>query len=236
MLKLYKNISYLFIALLALIFLGFYKIYFGLFPSFNGLPAMAHLHATAFLLWFALLIAQPILIKKKKYKIHRMLGKLSYFLVPLIIFTIIGMTRFEYYRHIKTESREDLLSDMLQSYLDLSFFVGYYIIAMINRKKLSLHVSYIIASSLVLLGPGLGRLIAELFHSFAVTVVVTFGSTYLILIALMIIEKRKFNRSIFKSPYLLILGLFIFEHILMFTVDTSVAWQWIADKIATHLF
>lgn len=236
MLKLYRNISYLFVGISVLIFFGFYKTYFGLFPAFRGLPTMAHFHATAFLSWFALLIVQPILIRKKKLKTHRMLGRLSYFLILLIIITTIGMTRYQYYQSIKTDTRKEALTGLLQAYLDLSFFVSYYVVAIINMKRLSWHLSFIIAASLVLLGPGLGRLIAHLFRSFWATVIITLGAMYLTLITLMIVEKKRLHRGILRSPYLLIFILFIIEHTLLFTIGNSVLWQWIADKIVTHLF
>lgn len=236
MLKLYKNISYLFIALLILTFLGFYRTYFGLFPSFKGLGLMAHLHATAFLLWFLLLILQPVLIKKKKYKLHRLLGKISYFLVPIIIITIVGMTRLEYYRDIKIESRQDVFSDMLTPYLDLIFFVIFYVIAMINKKNISLHVSFIIAASFVVLAPALGRLCGYLFGDSLLTILANILPKYIIVIILMIIEKRRLGKPILHSPYLLILGLFLLATILGFTIGNTTAWQWTANKIATYLF
>jgi hypothetical protein len=236
MLKLYKNISYLFLGILLLIFLGFYKTYFSLFPSFHGLPTMAHFHAAAFLTWFALLIVQPILIRKKKLATHRLLGRLSYFLIPLIIFTTIGMTRYEYYKDIETQTRKETLSGLLQSYLDLSFFVAFYVVAIINRKRLSLHLSFMIAASLVLVSPGLGRLSAHLFRSYWPAVIITSGAVYLTLIVLMIMERKKLHRSILRSPYLLILILFIIKQILLHTAGETPAWQWVADKIATHLF
>ena len=236
MLKLYKNISYLFIGILMLVFLGFYKTYFSLFPSFKGLPSMAHFHAAAFLSWFALLIVQPILIRKKKLETHRTLGRLSYFLIPLIIITTIGMTRYQYYQSIKTDTRKEALAGLLQAYLDLSFFVSYYVVAIINKKKLSWHLSFMIAASVVLLGPGLGRLVAHLFRSFWASVIITFGAMYLTLITLMIVEKKRLHRSILRSPYLLILILFIINHTLLFTIGDTAFWQWIADKIVAHLF
>jgi hypothetical protein len=234
--KLYRNSSLLFAAILVLVFLGFYHTYFRFFPTFAGFPLIMHLHAAAFLLWFVLLIVQPLLIRKKMLAAHRLVGKISYVLVPLIVFTIIGMTRYEYYRDIGTTPRDEELSDFLMSYLDLASFAGYYLVAMLNRKNLSVHVAFIIASSLVLLGPGLGRFMSHLFHSFTVTVVVTYGTIYGVLIGLMIYEKVRAGKPILRSYYLLILCLFITEHLLIFKADHSRVWLWIADKIARYLF
>jgi len=64
--KTYKYISLFFVAILAIVFLGFFKSYFGLFPTFNKVTTIQHLHGLLFLLWFIMLIVQPVLIKKKK--------------------------------------------------------------------------------------------------------------------------------------------------------------------------
>ena len=61
-----------------MVLVGFWRPYFGLFPHVIGLPRMAHFHAMAALLWFALLIAQSILIKRGNVALYRQVGKLSY--------------------------------------------------------------------------------------------------------------------------------------------------------------
>lgn len=80
--KAYKNLSLFFIAILVIVILGFFKTYFGLFPNFRNVTSIQHIHGSLFLLWFVMLIVQPILIRKRKYKWHRVIGKVSYFLVP----------------------------------------------------------------------------------------------------------------------------------------------------------
>ena len=83
--KYYKNLSLFFIGILSIVILGFFKTYFGQFPTFNKVTNIQHIHGLLFLLWFIMLVIQPILIKKRKYKWHVIIGKVSYFLVPLII-------------------------------------------------------------------------------------------------------------------------------------------------------
>ncbi len=66
--------------------------------------------------------------------------------------------------------------------------------------------------------------------------VVTYGTIYATLIALMLYERIKTGKPIFRSYYLLILCLFIIEHILTFKAANSRAWLWVADNIARYLF
>lgn len=232
--KKYNNIGYIFLILLVLIISGFYKTYFGLIPTFNGVPKMAHLHAAAFLCWFALLIIQPILIRQKKYKQHRILGKISYGLAILVILTIIGMTKVDYQKDILTEPKNVVLASLEINFLDIVFFLIFYLTAILNSKKLFVHISFIVASTLVISAPGLARLYSQIFEKAAPIFVLL--TIYLTLIGFMIFEKKKFNRNILGSPYLLIIGMFMIEHILIITTPNSKAWQWIGSEIATSLY
>ena len=74
----YKNTGYIFIILLVIIFFGFFKTYFGLFPHFNERTTpIVHFHVFVLTLWVVLLIVQPLLIRYKKFRAHRLLGRLT---------------------------------------------------------------------------------------------------------------------------------------------------------------
>src|ERR1051325_3430348 len=82
--------GFYFIGLLALSFLGFWKSYFSKF--FDGsmdYSGYFHFHAVMMLLWTAMLIAQPILIRKKKLNIHRLIGKASYVIMPMLLISVL---------------------------------------------------------------------------------------------------------------------------------------------------
>ena len=57
----YRNVGYLFIAVLLVAVAGFWKSYFGLLPGAGGWPVVIHGHALVLLFWFGVLIAQPLL-------------------------------------------------------------------------------------------------------------------------------------------------------------------------------
>jgi hypothetical protein len=50
-----------------------------------------HVHAIMLSLWILVLIIQPILIRKKKLAVHRLIGKFTYVLFPLMIFVGISI-------------------------------------------------------------------------------------------------------------------------------------------------
>ena len=57
--KVYKNSHYLFIAVLLMAIVGFWKTYFGKIPTFSGVSGLMHFHAVMVLAWLGILIAQP---------------------------------------------------------------------------------------------------------------------------------------------------------------------------------
>ena len=75
--KSYRNLVFFFFGIAVVIFIGFFKTYFGLFPSFAGVKTFHHFHASLLLLWLLLLIVQPMLIKYKRFELHRWLGRFS---------------------------------------------------------------------------------------------------------------------------------------------------------------
>jgi hypothetical protein len=67
--------GYYFIGLVVLVLLGFWPTYFSKF--FDKTADLS--------LWILALIIQPILIRKKKLAVHRLIGKFTYVLLPLMI-------------------------------------------------------------------------------------------------------------------------------------------------------
>src|ERR1019366_5065878 len=97
----YKYMRYFFLAFIVFVALGFYYPYFSLFPDFKSVTSTTHIHATALLLWVLVLITQPFLIAYKKFKTHRLVGKFTYFLMPIIIISSIWVLRQQYYEGIE---------------------------------------------------------------------------------------------------------------------------------------
>lgn len=193
--KAYKNISYLFGAVLLLVFAAFFKTYFGLFPKFAGTAFVVHFHAISILLWFAMLISQPIFIRLKRVELHRFIGKASYVLVPLLIFSCVLMAQ----RH---QLRDKNLGIFTVNIFDLSLFLLFYGLAIWYRRIPAYHARFMILTVLPFLDPALGRL--PQFYLPA-------GLLQLAIISGFLLYER-FHRKVYK-PYvislLVVLGLYV---------------------------
>jgi hypothetical protein len=227
----YKHIWVLFAAILAVIFAGFFESYFSMFPRFENVSIFHHFHTVVFLLWFVVLFIQPYLMKKGKMVTHRIIGKATYILVPLLVISIFTVTKAQYYRELKTLSPALCIEHLLVPLAQLILFVAFYLLAVIHKKNTGYHVRYIIGTSLILIGPGLGRfIIAWQGLSFSAGVQFCFLITEMVIVGLILLDIRNKKRYF---PYSVLLAIFFICHMAWYAVPQSLLWQitgrWFVD-------
>ncbi len=153
---LYKKSYYLFIAVLFMALVGFWKSWFSKFPTMDGLSFALNFHGVMCLLWFGILIAQPILISQKKLAFHRKLGKISYWVVALLLFSIFHLMRLAFIRN--SQLLPGQVDTRLIGIADVIFFLFCYGTAIYYRKNTKYHSRYMVLSVLPFINPALGRL------------------------------------------------------------------------------
>ncbi len=207
--KKYKYLGYFLLLLIPLTFVGFYKTYFSQFPAFEkNIDAFIHFHAFIASIWILLLIVQPLLIINKKHKIHIKVGKISFFIFPLLILSFIP----QMIKIINSENSIFLFFPLSDSILLILF----YSLAIYNRKTAPKHMRYMIATTLVFLGPTVGRIGPILLGwSELLTQNVQYGIIYLILVSLIFLDKS--NSKDFK-PYLIALACWIIHQVVFLLV------------------
>ncbi len=158
--KLQNSVGFFFIAILIITLLGFYPSYFSHFPKFEGFSWAFHFHGVLALLWLCMLITQAFLIRAKKYEIHKVIGKLSYFVMPLLLFSFFLMAKATYTKNISVRqlSEIDALAGLSRSGLRDILYMGIlYGLAIFYKSKTSWHLRFFTCTGLIVLGPGLGR-------------------------------------------------------------------------------
>ncbi len=230
----YKNVHFLFIGILACILLGFWVTYFMHFPSFEGISMVKHLHGIGFLAWFALLIAQPILIKKGKLQAHRALGKVSYVLVPFIVLSTLVVSGESYHLALTRGTREAAIGGLALNLPGTFIFAALYALAMWNQKNTPIHLRYIIGTSLILIGPGLGRaLIIFGGFTFPQGVMNQYWVTLAVVAGLIMYDL--FKKSKHLKPHLVILALIVAAQ-LLWVFQLSAPWQAAGSGFAKLFF
>lgn len=194
--KTYRFLPYYFAIFTVLVIYCFYQSYFGEFPDFQDvvspignvpitITGVTHFHALMILSWLLLLIVQPILILKKQLNWHRLLGKVSYGVVALMILSFILIVR-------QQQLREKSLPVFTANLIDPIVFVVFYCLAIYYRKKPAYHLRFMVMTILGFIGPAFARIQGPALE----TVFALFALFFLI-------EWR--TRKIYK-PYLIGLG------------------------------
>ncbi len=220
----YKNVSLLFIVILGIVVLGFFKTYFGLFPGFNNVTLIQHIHGLLFTTWFVLLVVQPLLIRNGKYKAHRIIGRFTYVLVPCIIISIHFIAREAYLNAVAAHKpKQAILAGMyFPTYQIFDFFV-LYLLAIINKHRTPYHMRYMIATSLAIAGAGLRRVFIHVMHlDGAEAVLLGFLVPDLLLVGLIVYDKIKGNNS---KAYIIAFIILAISHYSWYFIPNSTLWQ-----------
>lgn len=215
----FERSGYFFIGLLALAFLGFWKSYFQQFfsgpRSFNF---YFHFHTAMMLTWVALLISQPILIRKKKTRLHRRIGKVTYVVMPVLLLSVFLIMNYKLKQVPEDQLRFTMVIFPLR---DILLLITFFSIAVIYRRNMQVHARAMIITGIVFIEPALYRFLNgtafEKGNPWAGYLVVFFIiSLFLTLIFLE--RKQKSARWIFPS----VLALFLLVYyVVFFNVDTS---------------
>ncbi|WP_340114788.1 hypothetical protein [Maribellus mangrovi] len=188
--KAYKNTGYFMLLLIPAVLAGFYVTYFSHLSDFSeGFTALTngkitifhHLHATLATLWILLLVAQPLLIRYGKFKIHKTIGKTTYLLFPLLIISFILLI-LNILKSANPIRAYGVISNTLMLILFYSFAVN-------NKKYTPIHMRYMIATAFSFLGPPIGR----------------FG------VFIMGMQPKIINNSVYIIVYLILTGLILLD-------------------------
>ncbi len=208
--KYYRNIGLYFLILILFILLGFYYPYFALFPDFKSVTTIVHIHTITLILWTLILIAQPILIRYKKYRLHQIIGRITYLLVPLVILTCAGVMRQQYYELIgKKMTQVQSFKSIYTSFTGILSIITYYLFAIIYVLKgnIAFHMRYMICLFLEFIPPTFGRTLGywlDIRQVYTHTIAVSVGA--LILLILIIADKK---RGLNFTPYVVALSLYL---------------------------
>lgn len=226
------NGAILVIVLMIVTLVGFYPTYISKFPSFEDVTTVHHFHGAMMMLWFSFLIVQPLLITYKKYSLHRALGKISYVVAPLVLYSIFLASQHEYYRDLTHSTEAESLAGLA---LDMTSIVAFgicYGLAIRNVKNTQVHMRYMVGTILIMMGPGIMRivLVYQPFSqvSFPTGVLYTFIISLGIGLALLAFDLLKGKPY---KPYLVALSLMTGIY-LAFIYRMSDWWQAIAGAIA----
>lgn len=218
----YITLIIIFASIASISLVGFYASYLSTFPNYNQFSTVIHIHFVAFLCWLLLTIIQPVLINMRKIALHRKLGKLSYIVAPVMVVTMCLLVLAQTKRQL-SESIDGAAITAIIGLLDILSFSIYYIIAMANRKNVRWHVAFILSATLIVLNPGMSRLLNQIQPGLGMLGAVLMP--FIVPLVIIIYEKIKLKKPIFKSPYSLFFACWALEILILVTIPGTAIWQ-----------
>jgi len=181
-----------------------------------------------------LLIIQPWLYRTGNMKWHRVLGRSSFVLVPLIFVSGLNMI------HLMLTNLENYppVIPYQLAFIDftvLPLFVLFYSLAIIHRKKVQLHSRYMVCTIIGPLIPAVTRMlfIIPAIDSFDKSLNISYVIMEIVLLILLYDDKCSGK---IRLPYLLALIVFLTDHLLMNFASQWAWWRSIMDTYASLQF
>lgn len=127
--------------------IGFHPTYLQYFPAFKEFNWVHHTHGVLMVSWMVMLVIQPFLILKRKYHLHRLIGKISYIIAPLMVISMYLVMRIGYLNTVNKIDFKEVASLQALTIIELISFAIFYSLAIINKKDIAKHKRYMIGTS-----------------------------------------------------------------------------------------
>jgi hypothetical protein len=212
---------------------AFHPTYLQYFPQFKAFTWTHHIHGALMVSWVMMLIIQPYLIYKGKYKTHRLIGRISYFTAPLMLISMFLVTRLNYLNSVNKVPFKEVAYIQALNYITPLVFLLFYSLAIINKKDAFKHKRYMIGTSFIMLTAILNRLLQEIFgdiqpYEFFVPMYLGVIVTALLL-ANDVLKKRN------PVPYTTVMVV-LFLNVLIFHARETAMWQSIVHSVGDTIF
>jgi hypothetical protein len=213
-----------FASLFVVALVAFWPTYLALAPSASS--AYTHLHAFTAAIWILMLVAQPLAIRTRRMPLHRLLGRASYALAPLMLVSIVLLA----HSRIRGLQGEAYGAQTYVLYLQVSLAVlfgiayGLAILAIHWRQSVTLHARFMLCTALTLIDPVVIRLLlwANPAPSWNYQWL-TFGLTDAVFVVLIWLDRHS---SVGRVVLPTMLGLFMIAQApALFGLTNTPAWQ-----------
>ena len=200
---------------------AFWPTYLSLAPSASS--AYTHLHALTAAAWMLMLVAQPLAIRVRRIRLHRLMGQASYALAPLMLVSMVLLA----HSRIRGLEGEAYGAQTYILYLQLSLGMLFgisYALAIYWRRPAALHARFMVCTALTLIDPVVIRLLlwANPMPSWNYQWL-TFGLTDAVFVVVIWLDRRsRVGRKVFP----VMLGLFMMAQApALLGLTNKPAWQ-----------
>lgn len=137
------------------------------------------------------MIVQPLLIRKKKLALYKLIGKFSYVVTPLIFISVILLAPAQGQKGLEVVDEKIILDGppphLLVPFKDLKLIGTMFIIAIVKRRDVNIHARAMIATGIVFIEPSLARFLIGLTNDIMIEYLLTIFFVYTLLISIIIL-------------------------------------------------
>ena len=227
------------ILLLLLVHIGFYKSYISHFPKFEdyNVPGrgivhfntIIHFHGMMMIGWFLMLLLQPILILKGKIKLHRLAGRLSYVLAPLVVLSMYLVIYSSLHRALAQDGQIAVVARrMALDAPSIIFFAILYLLAIFYTRKPALHSRFMCGTAFMLISPALSRTLRVYLDASRDGSIDTSRNIIVIVVGVIAVVDSWRTKRI--SPFAVVLGFVVLNKII-WNIRETAFWYSIANEI-----
>jgi len=209
--RFYYDRAYLYLLFALIVTLaGFLPTYIG---RFETIESAHHYHGFTALLWMIILVVQPWLYAKDKIGIHKIVGRSTIILVPLVIYTGLKLIGIMLSKMALYPPNIPYQLAFIDFYVLISFAL-FYILGLVYRKDTPVHSRLMVSTVFGPLVPGMTRLFFNVpgVNSFAISLNITYIILEIVIILLMLDDRKK-RRANWVYPALFVS--FVVQHLLM---------------------
>jgi hypothetical protein len=207
----YPNAGFWFTGMLLLVLLGFADSYFLVEAERHNLTT--HLHSVLMTMWLLLVIVQAFLVRAGKMGGHRLGGRISILLAPMMVFFALAVATEQFGSAAADPDFEGRLRDFWLAFWNIVIFAVFFALAVVKRKQTAVHARYVIAATLTLLPMAAFRLFARYGPRLEMIdpLNMAFLATEIVLMILIALDATKLE---VRGPYILALPLVLLWHLL----------------------
>jgi hypothetical protein len=229
----FRNVYVCFALVLPLAIFAFWKTYFGILGNLpEHITTLLHVHTLLMIIWLLMLIAQAWFIRTKRFRLHRLVGRSSYVVVPVIILTILAVFHEMFNRAPDSVPPELARLNVLGFGQVLAFGITWGL-AIKYRKHTPTHVRFIISSVIAIATAIVFRVFFLWIPGFDSPDHATAGNCVVLSLLLLILIAADWRMGLKRSPYWVVLIALSVMHLGYWTFARTDGWfafcQWYAD-------
>ena len=222
------------VILFILMQIAFHPSYLKYFPQFHEFSWIHHVHGALMVSWVTMLIIQPYLIIKNKYKAHRLIGKISYVTAPLVFISMILITKLNYLKMVGVMPFTEVAAFQSLNFITPLNFLLFYSLAVIHKKDVFKHKRYMIGTVFTIFGAISSRLLIIIFGS-SIEFYAFFISEYFGISILLLLLLNDLIKKVNPIPYTIVaVGLCL--NIISIHARYTDAWQSVVRFIGDRFF